>query len=364
MKKTLLFFAIALMTALSFAQTLTPIGTENKGKHVKFIIAADGFTSGQMSTFESKALTVKNAIMNLEPYKSNPTKINFYRDNTVSTESGYSILAGTGQSAVTKDTYFDLYTNKYDMDHFYGFSASTRTQIENRYSDEAGGNRVFLIIISNNPNYAGYGDFPSFPTWNTYKVPTTIISVNSTYMTFLAMHELGHSFADLDDEYVDAVFAATGDPILSHSNRLNIKDSNPGGWLEGGKYVATGKWRYGNGLMKSATWSFHSRNEGLVQDRIDAEALTIVGTSFSLTNFGNSDIDVACGQKVSNTKYHDGSASKPAIGDYIYTNVHGTAPFNGGGLWRKSGSDMYRIASDGEVLAKVVNHVCGSGLPD
>lgn len=360
MKKLLLVALFMLTLSSTFAQTITTLGTENHGQHFKFIILGDGFTAAQQSTFNTKANDVKNAMMDLEPYKSNPTKINWYRVNTSSYQSGQSRLAGGGLSAVTKNTYWGVYSNANDTERLLGMPATKITALENLIGHKSDGNRVFAIIISNHPMYAGLGNLPSYPTWNSSDVSLSIVNNEPDYLGFLAMHETGHSFADLDDEYVDSVYANSGDDFVdNHPDRLNIKTTNPGGWLAGARYVTT-KYRYDNGLMRSVDWTFHSRNEGLVQDRIDAEAITYKHRGFSMANQYGTFPGNACNFNIYVSKYHDGSGSYPVVGDYIYTTEFGTS-FNGQNRWWSFPNNWaYKIDSTGKVTMK---EECTGGVP-
>jgi hypothetical protein len=100
---------------------------------------------------------------------------------------------------------------------------------------------------------------------------------NGDDMTDVAIHEFGHSFGDLDDEYLDSVYAAnapTYEPdVWYYGNRLNVRDANPGGWYQGARYVTTKYRATDDDLMKNIYASgFGSPNEALLQDRIDDEA--------------------------------------------------------------------------------------------
>lgn len=357
------------------AQSIVSIGTENRGPHSKILIVAEGYTSSEQSTFNTDAAAAVSAISGLAPFSSNLDKINFYKSFTVSNDSGQSRIAGGNPylSAITLDTYWDVYNNKNGMWWYLGFPDAKRTLVETKYGNLSGGNKVFVIIICNKNSYGGYGDLPSYPTWSTYNTSLAVANVDSSF-AFLVNHEFaGHSFGDLDDEYVDPVFAGSGDPFLSHPNRLNVKDTNPGGWYEGARYVSTGKWRFGDGLMKSGAYSgFHSRNVGLVQDRIDDEAVTIKGTSFYISKSGGH-VSTACNLSMLsvNTRYHDGTGIVPHVNDYIYTSsIDGTATFNGGNLWWKveliAGNpgdyEIHKISTTGKVIA-IDECTSGGGFP-
>ena len=244
--------------------------------HFKIYILADGFTSGEQSIFNAYAQDVKNSITSLSPFSENLDKINFYRVNSESNETGVSSLDATGTYyEIVKDTHWKTYVNNQGLPHFYGIPVESRNKIRDLYSKDSKGEQVYIIVISNNPNYGGYGEFNAYVEDN---IPLMITSRNSSSFSFLTRHEFGHSFSALDDEYVDSDFANSeaGQNYLNNfPNALNVKDYNPGGWYKGARYVSW-KYRFGNALMRGTLLTYHSRNEGLVQDRINEEAITVI----------------------------------------------------------------------------------------
>lgn len=361
MKRVFLTALMFLMlTALSAQITPVALGTTYSGNTIKVLLLADGYTSAQMPTFLAKAALVKSAIMSNAPYSSNTTKFNFYTVSTPSVQSGYSQLAGTDdngnpQAAITKNTYWGCYVNNKDLDRYYGMPTAKRALLESYYGNFDSGEKVFAIVISNNTGYAGYGDLASFPTWNTNDVSMLITSVDPVYLAYLVLHEFGHSFGDLDDEYVDAQFASSGDPVLSHPNRLNVFDTGdqPSGWLEGARYVATGKWRYGNAIMRGSSWTHHSYNQTLIQKRITFE--TTNSKSIQMARFSSSSNSGACNQSFtgSRTRYHRGAGSIPFEGDMVFMDADCRIPMEGhGDYWRfgtSSNSESFKMDDVGRL---------------
>lgn len=152
---------------------------------------------------------------------------------------------------------------------------------------------VFVIIISNDTNYGGGAEFinlkPSVASPDRMSI-CTVSTGSGSNMEGVAIHEFAHSFGDLDDEYVGDAGDPTGNTaspinaayaikhyesdVWNNGNRPNIKDTNPGSWFSGARYVSSGKFRAtNNDLMKDVSASsFGSPNETLLQDRIDDEA--------------------------------------------------------------------------------------------
>ena len=374
MRKLLFFALVALTSLMSYAQLIpvTPMHTLNKGEHFKVIFVAEGFDSSNMSTFNSKATTAMNAIKAQEPFASHTSKINFYRSNTLSNSTQLSYVYSDG-TYTTRDTYWDVY--EYSGARGFWMDDTDRQRLENAYKSQSGGTeKVYVFLICNTTQDMGSGEF-----WDINElggsgeltVGMTFASIGSSTHEFeyTILHEFGHTFGQLDDEYVDTWFwqylVDNNFPLATRPLGANLKDYNPGGWYEGGKYQATGVWRFSqNDIMRGEKVNglypleYCSRSEGLIEDEILDRASVIIGTSFSMTPLGST-LSGACSLTPSSTRYHDGAYSTPVVGDKIFTDVHGLVPFNGGNKYFKLLFNyVIKVGSDGTVTEKTV---CPSG---
>lgn len=350
------------------------MGTENLGCHTKFVFVAEGFKSTEMSTFDTYASDAKDAILALEPFASNTTKINFYKVQSVSTDSGISTITHpvNPTTPVTKNTAWGVFKNRMGSLYYLGMTSAKRDDLEDEFGSMSGGNKVFIIIIANEGTYSGGAEFVNLTQYDDTDYNTAVCIVgkgtNSSEFDFLVVHEFGHSFGDLDDEYEDSWFATNAPTYESgtwnYPNRLNIKDTDPGNWVQGGRYVATGKWRSSTDcLMRSSNPSaFSTRNQGLLQDRIDAESSSCPGKSFTTSTNNTNKSNKICTLNLSATRYHDGTFANPTTGDTIYTDAFKTTTFNGLGQWWRvavpMANDAIKIASNGEVLDHVSSISC------
>jgi hypothetical protein len=247
--------------------------TPNTTPHFKVYIIAEGYTAMEQSLFNAHAIDVMNSLKTVTPFNTNINKINFYRINTFSNESGVSKKDVNGLDSLVVDTRWGAFIGNQGMPWFYGYPQSTRTELRNWYANDSKGEQVYIVLLSNYDGYAGYGEYATYVEDN---IPVLVTSREASSIGFLMKHEFGHSFGGLDDEYVDQAYAdsqAGIDYYANYPNGLNTKDTNPGGWLPGCRYTID-KFRFDDGLMKAVDYDYHPRNQGLIQDRIDDEAIT------------------------------------------------------------------------------------------
>jgi hypothetical protein len=223
----------------------------NSLKGIDILFIAEGFTEAQQSVFDAKVQSSIDGLMTFEPFKSNRRYFNFYKYNTVSVESGVSIIdhPKNPQTPVTKDNYWGGYKNKNGLIRLIDISEEKKNELYELIKDNFD-RKVHVIFIFNDSSYGGAGNFQN--KGDIYSM--SLVMLDNQYNTYkeLLAHEFGHSFGDLDDEYVDSVYASENPCILKH-DKANITDDpiNNRKWdflpnaqyIEGGKYLATGKWR-------------------------------------------------------------------------------------------------------------------------
>lgn len=380
--KKLLLVAILLLTAVnSFSQVNTIYGPENQGAHFKIIITGDGFTSAQQTAFNTRAQDIVDVIKDTEPYKSNLTKINFYRANRNSVQSGVSVEGCTGTTAVSKNTYWKVHTNDDCSVYAHGISDTKRNLLETEFGDLSNGNRVYVIVISNHTGYGGVGEFKSHasPTDGSLddvaKVGMVIVSQYNlyNYEDFLPLHEFSHSFGELADEYFgegpngeDTTYnrlnsTTRGQHLLSITQtKLNVRAviQDVNGWYLGGNYRSTIWYRPSDNGMMRGNWNgsgvpvtYSQHNEDLIQDRIDAEAISKIFKLKRIAATSGFSPATSCGYFDYVDRYHDGVLLSPMIGDYIYETRYGK-PFDGNNKWWYVGhGKSYQISPAGKLIA-------------
>jgi hypothetical protein len=194
-KTVLITVVLLLVPGLSFGiGTLTQIVDNGPREHrLNIVVLGDGYTAGQEALFNGHAANLSSYYFTVSPFDSYAGYYNVFTIFVASNESG-SDHPSTGWY---RDTYF---SSTYDS---YGITRLiTIPPNDHNPSYAAGQGRVdallaehvpeydLVLLIVNDWQYGGSGGM------------VAITSINSSAPE-IAMHELGHSFGDLADEYED-----------------------------------------------------------------------------------------------------------------------------------------------------------------
>lgn len=143
---------------------------------------AEGFREEEMDSFLIKATRIAEEILSYEPFASNKDKFNVVAVMTPSKESGTSIpLKGDW-----KDTAFESHFST-----FYSSRYLTTPRVWKLHRSLEGIPYEHVLVLVNTPAYGGGGIF------NSYQIATSDHDLTLP----VAVHEFGHSFAGLADEY-------------------------------------------------------------------------------------------------------------------------------------------------------------------
>ncbi len=243
------------------------LGEKNEGCVANIIFLAEGFTQSEMNQFVNLCDIAKQAILDMEPFASAESNLNFYRVESPSKTSGIKTIQytsecnGTTGINTTSETPWSVYGNRVGLEHFAGVDFQERNKIEELYGGYATGDYAYTIIIANTADYLAGAEFPGFPVDRTIvdpKVSNMIVSKHEggDIFKYLVRHEFGHSFGNLEDEYVDensaCLLKELDDGSFSETPRGNVLTYNPGSWFEGAKYLPTGYWReWEDSIMRS-----------------------------------------------------------------------------------------------------------------
>jgi hypothetical protein len=195
-----LWTLLAFLLGCGFAsgQVLTQIRNAGpRANRINMVILSEGYTSGaEVNTkFPADAQTALNGFLNSEPYKEYAPYFNVFTIAIASPESG-SDHPSTG---VFKNTYFNSTYDSFGQDRLVTIPPNDK---DSTFANGQGKVDALLaqfvpdydlvLLIVNDTQYGGSGG------------PTSIASVNQS-ATEIAIHEIGHTFADLSDEYdIDA----------------------------------------------------------------------------------------------------------------------------------------------------------------
>ena len=226
---------------------LTPIrSTGTPSARVDLVIVAEGYTAAERDKFLSDAnaftsymlaVSGTNSTLN-DPFGTYASLVNASAVFVASNQSGYST------ETATVDTAFGARAYLSDGRLVYG----DESRVFDALSSIGADGKDIIIVLINSDKYGGAGGSVA---WTTAGNP-------SSYE--VALHEIGHSFARLQDEYADPALtdrfpldglvsghvATTNDPALvPWKDWIGFRDAlgTVVGVYEGGYYRSTGVWR-------------------------------------------------------------------------------------------------------------------------
>lgn len=164
--------------------------------HVDVAFLAEGYTAMEMDKFLEDAKRISDYFMSVEPYASLSTRFNFYAIESPSNESGVTIPGK------------DIYVNTNIHSSFYTFDMDrylTTSDTKTMYDIAANVPYDMIFVLVNSKRYGGGGFY------NHYGQST----VDNQLSNIVAIHEFGHEFAGLADEYYTSQ--------ITYSDYYNLK---------------------------------------------------------------------------------------------------------------------------------------------
>jgi hypothetical protein len=159
--------------------------------HVDIAFIAEGYTAGDMEKFRNDAQRICDYFMSVEPYSGNTGHFNFYAIEAPSDETGVTI---PGKDIfVNTNIHSSFYT--FDMDRYL-----TTFDTKSIYDIAANVPYDVVFVLVNSERYGGGGFY------NHYGQST----VDNQLSLVVAIHEFGHTFAGLADEYYNAEVTYSG----------------------------------------------------------------------------------------------------------------------------------------------------------
>ncbi len=145
-------------------------------------ILAEGYTKAEMDSFYRHARVAVDAILSYEPFRSRADKFNFVAVGTPSDDSGVSVPRfGDWKSTAFSSHFSTFYSDRY----------LTSLHVKDINDALAGIPYEHIIILANTPEYGGGGIYNSY---------TLTSSLHKSFRP-VVVHEFGHSFGGLADEY-------------------------------------------------------------------------------------------------------------------------------------------------------------------
>ena len=204
---------------------------------IDVVILPEGYTAGEMDLFFRDAETAVESFMNHEAFRELKDRFNFVAVELPSAESGVSVP----RRGEWKDTALDSH-----FDTFYSDRYLTTLHVKQMHDLLAGLPYEHIIILANTDTYGGGGIFNSY----------TLTTAHHAQFKPVVVHEFGHSFVGLADEYFyDDQFVEYYYPDVEpwepnittqadFSRKWEAMLGQPGfGLIEGGGYQSKGVWR-------------------------------------------------------------------------------------------------------------------------
>ena len=202
-------------------------------------IVGDGYSRKDQKKFWDDASAAVSSLLSHAPFDSLADRFNFVAVAAVSDESGVSVPHAGQWASTCFSSHFDtFYTERY-------LTTSAQRAI---YGELAGVPFEHIIILSNTGRYGGGGIFNSL----------TIVAADDRRTPVVTVHEFGHAFAGLGDEYFyDDDYSDTyPDGVEPWEPNITTKTDFASKWkdmmdggvpgvglFEGGGYRSKGVWR-------------------------------------------------------------------------------------------------------------------------
>lgn len=149
---------------------------------VDILILGDGYRRKDIKQFKKDAKHLIGTMFNTEPFKSRKADFNVWAIDVFSAEAGIS----NPRQNIWKKSALDLRFNAFDSDRYVlTFANKNLREIAAQAPYDA------IMIIFNDPKYGGGGIYNLYST----------VSSHSRDADLIFVHEFGHSFASLADEY-------------------------------------------------------------------------------------------------------------------------------------------------------------------
>ena len=149
---------------------------------IDVVIVAEGYTAEESEMFYNDARIAMDAILAHEPFGQYKDRFNFVAVALESNDSGVSV-PGEGE---WKDTALKAHFNTFYMDRYL-----TTLRLKNMHDRLCGMPYEHIVILANTDTYGGGGIYNSY----------TLTTAHHPAFKPVVVHEFGHSFAGLADEY-------------------------------------------------------------------------------------------------------------------------------------------------------------------
>ena len=167
------------------SENITPYRILHRGSvknPIQVAILAEGYTAPQLGQFYVDAEKAMKSIFAHEPFKSKKEAFNFVAVGSISEDTGVSIpRQGKWRNTIFKSHFDTFYSDRY----------LTTRNVKAIHDALAGIPYEHIIILANTDEYGGGGIYNSY----------TLTTAHHEDFEAVVVHEFGHSFGGLADEY-------------------------------------------------------------------------------------------------------------------------------------------------------------------
>jgi len=149
------------------------------------VIFSEGYTSQELPQYLADANTMSNKLFDTQPFKEYKSYFNAFAILVASYESG----SDHPSRNFFRDTFFNSTYDSFDIQRLITISSGGLWRVDSLLQLLMPEYDIVIMIV-NDPEYGGSGGFPAITSINA-DGPESVV------------HELGHSFAALGDEYSD-----------------------------------------------------------------------------------------------------------------------------------------------------------------
>lgn len=154
----------------------------NEKNCIDVAILAEGYTEKEMDLFYKDAQSACESLFSHEPFKSMKSKFNIVAVASPSADSGVSVPRENLWKRTAVNSHFDT---------FYSDRYLTTSRVKDIHNALAGIPYEHIIILANTDVYGGGGIYNSY----------TLTTAHHPMFKPVVVHEFGHSFVGLADEY-------------------------------------------------------------------------------------------------------------------------------------------------------------------
>jgi len=175
----------------------------NSAQKVDILILGDGYTQPELSDFSAKARALTEELFATQPFKKRRDDFNVWAIAPLTREPGIS----RPSTRTYRDTPLGV---SYDAFRSERYVLTTDNKAMRRIASSAPYD--FVEIITNTDTYGGGGIYGLYAT----------VAANSVWANYVFIHEFGHHFAGLADEYYTSSVAYEAAGVLIEPYEPNV----------------------------------------------------------------------------------------------------------------------------------------------